>query len=79
VFWFEDEKVCSFVVRDKKALKSYFKDPTRGLLEIYPHLDPGGAGGRPNIGGSSRAEQAEWEDALSFGEQIEQLLSNQLK
>jgi hypothetical protein len=75
VFWFGgDELACSIVVRDQEALSACFKNPERGLLDIYPMLQPGGAGGRPNIGGSSRSEKMTWEDAIVLGTQIDSYL-----
>ena len=66
---FKDRGVCSFVVRNLQTAQELFG--TKGLLEVYPLLQPPGCGGREILGGSPRdLSITEWEMALEFGTQL---------
>lgn len=60
---------CSFVIRDTATADQLFG--TGGLTNHYPHLTPGGCGGRGIIGGSDRDHFVDWKTAVDFGRQLE--------
>lgn len=63
---------CSFAVRDLATAQSLFGPG--GLMEVYANLYPGRCGGREILGGSSRTNYITWENACSYGEQLEALI-----
>lgn len=65
---------CSFVVQTMAKSQELFGP--KGMLSVYPKLDPGGCGGRETIGGSNRTSFVDWETAQSFGRQLEAEILN---
>ena len=63
---------CSFAIRDIDTARTFFGP--EGLMEIYGRLHPGRCGGREILGGSSRTNFITWENACSYGEQLESLI-----
>ena len=59
---------CSFIARDLATAESTLGPG--GFIPHYRKLKPGGSGGRETIGGSSRAVQVNWKQALGFGKQL---------